>query len=154
MGGSTQEHKQSNQISIYDPPAPPVKETQPIELKPRLSDSLTAFEVFLRMCDGHTGCMTFLKDLMNRSRHDNRNDGMGHIYYLDSIGIYGSRAYKLWNECCERDIEKVELVLLNHRAGQLSTDEIHANLDQVQGTPFLYLHTFDELREIFAKRRP
>jgi hypothetical protein len=148
--GKEPKNNNPNQISMYDPPSKPAQKTDLTDHKPRLSESDTAFEVFRKMCDGNPYCMMVLKELLQKTKHDDSPNGLGYIYYLDSIGIYGKHAYTLWNTCCSRDTEKMELVLLNHRAGQLSTEELHATIDN--GYTFQYLLTIDELREIIEKR--
>ena len=59
------------------------------------------------------------------------------ILYFDSLGIYGSKIYMLWNDCCDRDMGKLNETLQYFREGDISEEEIHANLDKVRAEPFI-----------------
>jgi hypothetical protein len=72
-------------------------------------------------------------------------DGVVLILYLDTIGIYGSQIYMLWNDCCDRNLEKLELVLRNFQMGELTAQEIIQNVSQGRGTPFVGLKSLAEL---------
>jgi len=95
------------------------------------------------------GCITFLTDLAVKY-----NDKLiFFVYYLgvlDRMGIYGSKAYKLWNDCCGRDLVIVENIILNFAKGNLSKEVIYENLSRQYAMLFEGLEPLaDRLVEIF-----
>jgi len=106
----------------------------------------TPMEYIVKISEGNPGCLTFLMELMSKSKHLSWVFGpMSYIQALDNMGVYGSKAYMLWNDCCNRDIEQVELVFHNYLRCELSDKEIHENLDRPRGSPFENLKSFKEL---------
>ena len=67
------------------------------------------------------------------------------LLFCDTLELYGSKIYMLWNDCCNRDIKEVDKVLRNCQMGNLSKEAIHKNLNQGRGTPFEDLKTIEEL---------
>lgn len=55
---------------------------------------------------------------------------------FDSIGLYGSKLYMLWNDCCDRDMDKVKSVLDARQRGKLTDQEILEHVAGGWGTPF------------------
>lgn len=96
----------------------------------------TIEDAIIKMSDGNPGCLSFLAGLLKESRHGGIFGGASYLFVLDRLGIYGSRAYMLWNDCCRRDIALVETVLQNYKKGVLSADDIFAHLKDGWGTPF------------------
>lgn len=111
----------------------------------RITGKESMQEMILNMSENNIGCLTFLCQLLKEAKYGGALGGLGHLLTLDSIGLYGSQAYMLWNDCCDRDIEKVELVLRNCQMGKLSDNEILSNVSQGRGTPFKNLKSFKEL---------
>lgn len=102
-------------------------------------------EVVLKMSEGNPGCAEFLMQLITKSKHNGELGGLGNIVLVDHIGLYGSQAYMLWNDCCDRDLEKVELVLENFRARTITRATIFDHVSGGRGKPFEYLVSFDAL---------
>ena len=128
--------------------------------KTRLEINDTIMSSLMKMCEEENGggfnpgCMTFLMEMLKKKdwKVGGENMGFMQMLSLDTIGLYGSKAYMLWNACCDRDLSKVELVLRNWQMGKLSEAKIHENLSFGRGTPFEGLVPLEELfpRE-FAK---
>jgi hypothetical protein len=111
--------------------------------RPRLDITKTLREIIGDMSDGNPGCITFLCSLLKNYRHGNPIE---YIKTLDYLDIYGSKAYMLWNDCCGRDIEKVELVLQNYSRGYLYDTDIYKHIDGGRGEPFEGLKDFEYLK--------
>jgi hypothetical protein len=105
----------------------------------------TPMSMIMKMSEGNPGCCTFLCEMLKK------RDWFGSVppellmLHFDTIGLYGSRLYMLWNDCCDRDLDKVELVLRNYQMGELTEKEIMDNVSQGRGTPFENLKTLEEL---------
>jgi hypothetical protein len=119
----------------------------------RIELSDTLLSAMMKMCKeengngSNPGCADFLIELTQKKDWKAGGENMGFMYmlYLDSIGLYGSKAYMLWNDCCRRNLEEVELVLRNYQMGYLSKEKIQENLSQGYGTSFANLIPLDKL---------
>jgi hypothetical protein len=112
----------------------------------RVKGTDTLFDMVVKMSEGNPGALTFFSEMLSKEDWNTPIPGAFlYILNLDDMGVYGSKAYMLWNDCCDRDLNKVELVLRNHQMGELSTEIILENLTQGYGTPFEGLKTLEEL---------
>ena len=59
------------------------------------------------------------------------------IMLFDSMGIYGSKIYMVWNDCCGRDMKKFKETIQAFREGKFSVEEIQENLSRVRAKPFI-----------------
>lgn len=99
----------------------------------RLTDpNMTLEEVIITMADGNPGAIACMMQMMNNSPM-----AMLDILYLDSMEIYGEKIYMLWNDCCNKDMEKLDATLKYFRSGKISKEKILENLSQVRATPFI-----------------
>lgn len=68
----------------------------------KLSLTDTPKDILTKMSNGNPGCISFLMGVLNNSNED--------FFYcclkLDSMEMYGSEIYQLWNDCCDRDTDK------------------------------------------------
>ena len=84
------------------------------------------------MSEGNPGAMNFMMESITL----NPMNVIKVILPLDIMEIYGSKIYMLFNDCCNRDHEEVDKVIMAYLSGKLTKREIHANLSQGRGTPF------------------
>lgn len=81
-----------------------------------------------KMAEGNFGALSFIMGIL---KQDDDN-----VYYLidcDNLGIYGSRLYQLWNDCCQRDNNKVFKVLDKYKNGEFTKEFIYDCIDQPYG---------------------
>ena len=109
----------------------------------RLAATDTVMDACVKMSDGNPGALTFCMALLNELP-------MG-LLHMDTIGLYGSQLYMLWNDCCGRDMGEVKKVIQNYCAGILTAQEIRDNVSQPYGNPFPNLKTVEELFPSLAK---
>lgn len=83
-----------------------------------------------RMAEGNPGCIAFLCELLNMP------EGMKAIKTLQEFGIFGSRAYQLWNDCCNRETEKAAEILKLAKEGKITQAEICEHVFLPYGKPF------------------
>lgn len=93
----------------------------------------TPLDSIIKMSEGNPGAMNFMmmaisEDPMNVIKL---------ILPLDTLELYGPKAYMLWNDCCDRDLSRVHKVLDAWREGRISKEEIQTNLSRGRGTPFV-----------------
>lgn len=108
------------------------KEEQIMNTKTRLTSEMGIKEAIIEMSEGNPGALTCMMEMI-----DSNPMAMLDILYFDSLGIYGSKIYMLWNDCCDRDMNKLNETLRYFREGDISEEEIHANLDKVRAEPFI-----------------
>ena len=92
----------------------------------------TGFDVLHKMGEGNPGALNVLLALMKRETPD----GVGTILLFDTLNIYGARIYQLWNDCCDRDLERVLQVMESFRCGKITREAIHEHVDRPRGTAF------------------
>lgn len=97
----------------------------------RLKVDDTLHDIVVKMSDGNPGCVSFLLNFIKESY-----DGAFKILAFDKMELYGENLYKLWNDCCNREIDEVNKVLDAWYKGKISTQEIIDNVSKPYGTPF------------------
>lgn len=100
----------------------------------------TMQESVLVMAEGNPGCMQFLMELISIGEY-------AKFATLAKFGVTGSRAYQLWNDCCDRDTKKAAEVLQLAQDGKISREELHEHVFQPRGTAF----DLEEIRNREAK---
>lgn len=98
-------------------------------MKTRITENDTLQDAVIKMSDGNPGCLMFLMQLFE----DNLSKAFMLCLRFDMMGLYGSRLYQLWNDCCDRDINIVYKVL-----EQYSDADIISHIDNgdVRATKF------------------
>ena len=87
----------------------------------------------LTMSEGNPGALTCMRKML-------QTDPMAaflDILYFDNMGIYGSKIYMLWDDCCGRDMSKFKETIKYLRSGAVSKEKIHENLNRVRAVPFI-----------------
>ena len=100
--------------------------------KPRIGLMDTGLDVITKMSEGNPGATKVLAQLMMRETLD----GLGTILLFDTIGLYGRRIYMLWNDCCDRDLERVLQIMEAFRSGKIIIESIHEHVQDPRGTAF------------------
>ena len=99
----------------------------------RITKDMTTETMLITMCDGNPGALTCMMEMI---QHDTFS-GIMDIMLFDSMGIYGSKIYMVWNDCCGRDMEKFKETLKAFREGKFTEEEIHQNLSLPYAKPFI-----------------
>lgn len=85
----------------------------------------------VKMCDGNPGAMKALVELVKCAERVDPGclwagidsclwTGVDKILFLDTLEIYGTDIYILWNDICNRDTPKMIAVLIATKFGYLS----------------------------------
>ena len=98
----------------------------------RITANMSMEDMLFTMSEGNPGALTCMMQMLE-------SDPMGilDILMFDSMGIYGSKIYMVWNDCCGRDMRKFKKTLQAFREGKFSQEEIHENLSRVRAQPFI-----------------
>lgn len=68
--------------------------------------------VLTKLCEGNPGAINACCTLFKKSKRVYPyRDGYEYIIALDSIGIYGTDIYVLWNDICQQDLAKMIAML-------------------------------------------
>lgn len=86
--------------------------------------------LMIEVANGNPGCLQFLMELCNLP------NGIETILMLKKYGLVGSRAYQLWNDCCDRNAELAAEILEATEMGKLTKEELFHNIDQPYGLKF------------------
>ncbi len=98
----------------------------------RITSDMSIEEMLVTMSEGNPGALTFMIQMLN-------SDPMAFLDILlfDSMGIYGSKIYMVWNDCCNRDMRKFKETIQAFREGKFTKEEIQENLDRPYAKPFI-----------------
>lgn len=99
----------------------------------RLNEFMTEKDMIVIMCDGNARCISAMFDMLTQ---DSRRAKKTFIF-LDHIRVYGEMIYKLWNDCCNRDVKKVFETIDAFELGDFTKEEIHKNLSKISPEPFI-----------------
>ena len=100
--------------------------------KNRITAEMTMEDVLITMAEGNPSALTCLLGMITSDPR-----ALIDILLFDSMGIYGTKIYMLWNDCCDRDMEKFKKTIQAFREGKFSEREIHENLSRVRARPFI-----------------
>lgn len=98
----------------------------------RITADMSVIDALMAMSDGNSGaviCMCQMLMLDPISCLD--------ILLLDTMGIYGFDIFKLWSNCCNRDMDKLMETIQAFREGKFTEEEIHENLARRYPKPFI-----------------
>ena len=85
----------------------------------------------LKMSEGNPGCLVFLTQFIQLVP-----TAFLLILQFDGMGLYGSKLYMLWNDCCNKDVNKVAEVMRRRNRGEITDAEIMEHVSGVYGTAF------------------
>ena len=101
--------------------------------KNRITADMSAQEIVLTMSEGNPSALTCMMELL----FVDCKTGLLDIQLFDSMGIYGSKIYMVWSDCCGRDMEKFKATIQAFREGKFTEQEIHENLSRPYARPFI-----------------
>lgn len=105
----------------------------------RLSLQDTYLDITMKLSNGNPGCITFLINLLQYCGEHQLNIG-AYVGIIDNMQLYEDRLYMLWNDSCDRNMDKV-IEVLNAYANEKITDkDIKERILDVE-----YGKTFDDL---------
>ncbi len=87
----------------------------------------TTVDVVVKMSDGNPGAMTAIAALLKESKEIDPQSawgGLGPLLSLDTLGIYGTDIYILWNDKCGNDTRRFCVLLRADQFGMLPPHDI------------------------------
>lgn len=96
----------------------------------------TTQDIIFKMSDGNPGAMTAMMSLLKESKEIDPQSamaGLGPLLSLDTLGIYGTDIYILWNDKCKNDTRRFCMLLRAHQLGMVQARDIQEMAaDQMQ----------------------
>lgn len=89
----------------------------------RITLSDTGLSAIKKMCEGNPGAMKALMEILKFGAQIDPYScmgGLGGIIALDTLEIYGTYIYVLWDEICDRNSSKMIALLRAHQFGYIS----------------------------------
>ena len=99
----------------------------------RITEKMGTIDIVEVMSDGNIDAFICMFKML----HYYRSFAILDIFFLDSLGIYGSKMGKLWNDCCNKDINKLMKTIWILRSGRFSAEDIHRNLNSDHIVPYV-----------------
>jgi len=100
--------------------------------KERIELTDTLPDILMKMSEGNPGAVNTMMAMITEGKRIDPDSALGEfsgLLSLDSIGIYGSDIYILWNDICKNDIGKtlamLRAVQLGFFNGEILKDACH-----------------------------
>lgn len=110
-----------------------------LDTKLGLTDSLQ--DIIIKLSEGNPGAMSFIFEII-KYQENNPIKLVEEFLTIDSMHLYGSHLYMLWNDCCNRDVEKSLKIIKGYRLGNIKDSDIKERIINVS-----YGISFDDLLE-------
>ncbi len=85
-------------------------------------------DIFQKMSEGNPMALTTCFEIMKSQNIDYANF-FPLFTSLDMMGLYGDKLYKLWNQCCSRNIKEVLDVIEYFLCGEISKSDIEYKIN-------------------------
>ncbi len=92
-----------------------------------LTDNIV--DVVAKMADGNPGaCIALLEIIKHGKEIDPQSvmGGLGAVLSLDTLGVYGTDIYILYNDQCKKDVRELLMLLRANQLGFVGSSEIKA----------------------------
>ena len=100
--------------------------------KERITADMNMLEMIVTMSEGNPGAATCLMQMLQEDPM-----AMLDILWFDSMEIYGSKIYMLWNDCCGRSMTKLKETIKYLKTGVVTKEQIHENLNRGYAKTFI-----------------
>lgn len=70
----------------------------------RITADMSMQDVLITMSEGNPGALTCMMQMLQTNPMSFMD-----ILLFDKMGIYGSKIYMVWNDCCGRDMKKFKV---------------------------------------------
>lgn len=111
--------------------------------KTKLSPKDSLLDAAVKMAEGNIGAATCFTALVGKQV--GVIPGAVLVAIMDTNGIYGEKLYMLWNDVCNRNLETMELVLMNIESGHLDINKVHEDLSNYRAQPYTDLKPMGDL---------
>jgi len=100
---------------------------------PRIKSlDMSPMEIMVSFAEGNPGAITVLMKLLTEAEKidpDSMLGGMGPLFSLDNMDVYGSRIWMFYKDVCKQDINKMMAVMRAVQLGFTSDKKVAAAID-------------------------
>lgn len=99
---------------------------------PRVKLEDTTMDVIMKMSDGNPGAINVMMCMLKDGGIIDPADvmgGFGSILFMDTLDIYGSKIWILFNDLCGRNLSKTIALLRAVQLGFMRESELHTAID-------------------------
>lgn len=107
------------------------------ETRINLSDNL--MEIVTKLSEGNPGALNVLMGIVDKFKNDTVKI-LKNFLIIDTMNLYGSHLYMLWNDCCDRDLDKTLKIIDYYCNGKITDNDINERIKNVG-----YGKNFDDL---------
>lgn len=93
----------------------------------RISLLDTMEETIFKFSNGNPGAMQALIELLNLSPEKMFQN----LLTLDRMELYENKLYMLWNDSCDRNVEKMQDIIKAYRNGRIKKSDIDERIKEV-----------------------
>ncbi len=87
-------------------------------------------DIIIKLSEGNPGAMTTLFEIMKVKKNEEISC-ISTFLVIDTMELYGSHLYMLWNDCCNRDINETLNVINNYQLGKITNIDINERIKNV-----------------------
>lgn len=119
----------------------------------QLSDNLQ--DVAVKMSEGNPGALMVICELLKSGKDIDPQGfagGLGAILSLDTLEIYGTDIYILFNDQCNRDVRRMLMLIRSHQLGFITKNEIKQIAGDQMRQFCLSEEQMDELDDMVCER--
>ncbi len=98
---------------------------------PKIEGKMSIIDMIIAMAEGNY----YAVDILSRMMKDPQ--GILEVLYCDSLEIRGSKLYMLYNDCCDKNMDKFYRTLKMFKSGVFTEKQIHSNLGLIKAIPFI-----------------
>jgi len=122
-----------------------------------LEDSM--MDMVVKMSEGNPGAVSCLAELAKAEKEIDPDSafssyGVGTMFQLDSMGIYGSPIYVLWNDQCSRNSNKMLGLMRCYQLGYLTESYIQKLAADQSRSDIIPEEKWDNMKAFLTKELP
>lgn len=115
----------------------------------------TSRDILVKMADGNPGAISAMMEMIKHGESIDPQGfmgGLGAILSLDTLGIYGTEIYILWNDQCHRDTRELLMLLRANQLGFVTDSEIKGVAEDQMRQVMFSQERMDELDKKVCER--
>lgn len=114
-------------------------------------------DIVSKMSDGNPGAITAMMEVLSKGKTidpQGMGGGLGTILMLDTLEIYGTEIYILWNDKCDRDAREFMMLIRANQLGFLPEESLKVMAKDQMNQVILTVEETDTLNEQVCERLP
>lgn len=96
-------------------------------MKTKIQMTDSTMDMMVKMSEGNPGALTVCMRILQQTRQidpDNALEGLGPIFALDTLNLYGSKIWMLYKDVCGEDVSRMLALLRGNQLGFVTDEQI------------------------------